>query len=285
MICGFVMAKKGEKISKSKNNSTMSPKALIDRYSADGLRYWASGAKLGTDTMFDEEELRASGRFLTKLWNAARFTLMHLKDFNGQKPGRLMPVDSWIIQKLGDTMLKAEGYLKQYETGSARHEIDNFFWNDFCDNYLEIIKERLYQPEKHGIENRQSAQYGLYMSFLGIIKLYAAYVPHMAEEIYQAYFYKVEKCKSVHLLIWSIPDRNGFNLLAFGERLKQLISEVRRYKSERSLSLKVQLDRITVRAAAEDMELFNATQKDLKACTAADDIRVLEGDAFEVEVG
>lgn len=63
MLCGFVLAKKGEKISKSKNNAPSSPKELIKRHSADALRYWASSAKLGTDTMFSEEELKTSKDF------------------------------------------------------------------------------------------------------------------------------------------------------------------------------------------------------------------------------
>ena len=70
MISGFVLARKGEKISKSKNNSSLTPTGLISAYSADAVRYWAAGAKLGTDTFFAPDDLAAARRFLTKLWNA-----------------------------------------------------------------------------------------------------------------------------------------------------------------------------------------------------------------------
>ena len=69
------------------------------------------------------------------------------------------------------TTKKAANMLEQYEIGQARHEIDTFFWRDFCDYYIEIAKERLYQPEKHGVENRYSGQVALYHCLLGILKM------------------------------------------------------------------------------------------------------------------
>uniref|UniRef100_UPI0030796171 class I tRNA ligase family protein n=1 Tax=Zhenhengia sp. TaxID=2944208 RepID=UPI0030796171 len=82
MISGFVLAKKGEKISKSKNNGKLSPKTLITEHSADALRYWAANTKLGADTFFSESELMPSKRFMNKLWNASKFSFMHLQDFD-----------------------------------------------------------------------------------------------------------------------------------------------------------------------------------------------------------
>ena len=81
MISGFVLAKPGEKISKSKNNAASSPMQLIETHSADCIRYWTAGARLGTDTFFSEEELKVSKRFLNKLYNAAKFAGMHLEDY------------------------------------------------------------------------------------------------------------------------------------------------------------------------------------------------------------
>ena len=87
MISGFVFAKPGEKISKSKKNDSDSPMDLIQTHSADAVRYWAASSKLGTDTFFTQEELRTSKRFLNKLYNAAKFSILQLADF--QKP------DAW----------------------------------------------------------------------------------------------------------------------------------------------------------------------------------------------
>ncbi|MDR1689255.1 MAG: valine--tRNA ligase [Clostridiales bacterium] len=81
MICGFILTKTGEKISKSKSNNEVDPKHLIAAHSADVLRYWTAGARLGTDTYFSPDELSIPKRFITKLWNAAKFAISHLRDF------------------------------------------------------------------------------------------------------------------------------------------------------------------------------------------------------------
>lgn len=160
MISGFVLAKKGEKISKSKNNGKLSPKTLITEHSADALRYWAANTKLGADTFFSESELMPSKRFMNKLWNASKFSFMHLQDFDKNlllcknKP-HLLPADKWILERINQTMLTCTKLLDQYEIGLARHEIDDLFWKDFCDDYLEIVKDRLYKWVQKYNENQE----------------------------------------------------------------------------------------------------------------------------------
>jgi Valyl-tRNA synthetase len=285
MICGFVLAKKGEKISKSKNNASSSPKELIERHSADALRYWAASAKLGTDTMFSEDELKTSKRFLTKLWNAASFCIMQLHDYDGIRPEKILPVDQWIIEKAKTVQFEASSALQQYETGVAKHEIDDFFWNDFCDNYLEIVKDRLYKPEIHGNAERLSAQYALYNVLLEILKLYAIYVPYITEEIYQHYFIAFEKTPSVHLLQWELKSNiKNEALLCFGENIKKVISEVRKYKSERNLSLKESIKLIKIHTPEDNMIYFEKSYKDIKACTWAKDIELIPNNTFHIEI-
>ncbi|MFZ5967525.1 MAG: valine--tRNA ligase [Bacillota bacterium] len=284
MICGFVMAKKGEKISKSKDNASLSPHALIDKYSADGIRYWAASSKLGTDTMFSEMDLQTSSRFLTKLWNAGKFTLMHLQDYEMQKKAKLLPVDRWIIERYKEVEMKAAEYMGQYEVGAARHEIDEFFWKDYCDNYLEIVKERLYKPEIHGKENRASAQFALYHSFLGILKMYAIYIPHMVEKIYQAYFRQHENTVSIHQTTWYKADETDKSILQFGETVKQILAEVRKYKSERNISLKTELDIVEIFTLKNHIPLLTEIKKDLHACTAAKMIHLKEEKEFAINV-
>ena len=116
-----MVAYEGEKMSKSLGNLVMVDK-LLKKYSADAVRYWAANAKLGSDTGFSEEELQVSRRFLTKLWNAARFTLMHLEDYRGEKPQNLLPADAWILEKAAEVRRKVSELLSQYETGLARHQ-------------------------------------------------------------------------------------------------------------------------------------------------------------------
>jgi valyl-tRNA synthetase len=285
MICGFVLAKKGEKISKSKNNAVSSPSELIQKYSADALRYWAAGARLGTDTMFSEEDLKASNRFITKLWNAAKFCIMQLEGYNGEKPQELLPIDKWIMESLKKTEKLAIENLNQYEIGLAKHEIDEFFWNDFCDNYLEIAKDRLYKPEIHGEAEKLSGQYALYNILLELIKLYAIYVPHITEEIYQAYFKDFEGTSSIHKMEWNCSlDNIEEDLLSFGDNIKLLIGEVRKYKSERNLSLKDAISSITINIPEDQLPSLQKTLKDIKACTWAEDIDINLSNDWKIEI-
>ena len=133
---------------------------------------------------FSEDELKISKRFIQKLYNAAKFVVLQLDGFKKPKiynESVLLPVDRWILQRVNNTTLNAIKLLNNYEIGQARHEIDNLFWKDFCDYYIEIVKERLYQPEKHGVQQRYSGQIAIYYSLLGILKLYAIYTPYITE--------------------------------------------------------------------------------------------------------
>ncbi len=275
MICGFVLAKKGEKISKSKSNSQLSPAALIENHSADAIRYWAANSKLGTDTFFSADDLTIAKRFITKLWNSAKFAISHLEDYEPDKEIALMPVDRWIIDRCRQTILEATSLLNQYEIGSARHVIDDFFWRDLCDYYLEIAKERLYQPEKHGHIERQSGQHALYYCMYNILKLYAIYVPHITEHIYQNYFREKEGYLSIHRLCWEKISYIDEEIITFGEELKDVIAKVRRYKSENSLSMKAEIPEIKIETTEIYAELYKATIEDIKACCSARDIKII----------
>lgn len=282
MICGFVLAKKGEKISKSKSNAVSSPKELIASYSADALRYWAANARLGTDTMFSEDELQGVNRMLVKLWNAARFTFLHLQDHTPMEKGNLQPIDHWMLERLKEVETQCISHLEQYEIGLARHEVDEFFWKDYCDNYLEIVKERLYQPERHGEMERRGAQYTLYHVFLGILRLYAIYIPHITEEIYQSFYIEHEKHCSLHQQQWCLSDDVDHQLLSFGELMKEIVAFVRKYKSERNLSLKTAINRLDIEIPHIHYERLSAEQKDLTACTQAARIQITMKENFRI---
>jgi valyl-tRNA synthetase len=282
MICGFVLAKKGEKISKSKGNAADSPKELIERNSADSLRYWAAGAHLGADTMFSQEELKLSKRFLTKLWNAAKFTLAQLENYQDEQPETLLPADRWILERNREVRNKAAGSLSRYEIGDARREIDDLFWKDYCDNYLELVKERLYSPRSE--EERQSARYALHHAFLTILKLYAPMVPHSTEFIYQSYYRRYEREKSIHLASWGEYASTDARLLAFGSMLKQTLSEVRKYKSEQNLSLKSDIGTLRLCVLPDCLPLFRQTENDLKSCCVCKAVAVTPGEDFLVEI-
>jgi len=274
MICGFVLAKKGEKISKSKSNSELSPKRLIENHSADALRYWAANSRLGTDTFFSIDELVTAKRFITKLWNASRFARTHLQDIDIHEEIELMPVDRWIMERCKQTTMEAKSLLEEYEIGTARHKIDDFFWKDLCDYYLEIVKDRLYKPEIHGIDQRRSAQHALYYCMLNVLKLYAIYVPHITEYIYQDFFRQHEKCISLHRLCWDTGDKVDNELILFGEKLKEVISEARKYKTMNALSMKAEIEKIVITTEEKYIDLFRQTINDIKACCHANVIEI-----------
>ncbi|SHO49169.1 valine--tRNA ligase [Anaerocolumna xylanovorans] len=272
MVSGFVLAKPGEKLSKSQNNASLSPAFLIRKHSADAIRYWAANAKLGTDTFFTEEELKISKRFLTKLYNAANFCIMHLEDYKKEGTA-FLPVDRWILQRVSEAARQAQELLEHYEIGQARHVIDELFWRDFCDDYIEIVKERLYQPQKHGERERQSGQYALYHSLLGILKLYAIYTPHMTEYIYQQFFCSFEPEMSLHQTLWN-TEAEDRDILEFGQRLQTVIGEVRRRKAEKQLSMKEEVEELIITAPPHMARYFESSEKDIKACTGAKKIIV-----------
>lgn len=274
MISGFVLAKPGEKISKSKNNDSNSPMTLIATHSADAIRYWAANSKLGTDTFFSEDELKLSKRFINKLYNAARFAIMQMEDFikpEQYDESTLLPVDRWILQRVNETTIRAISMLDDYEIGQARHEIDNLFWKDFCDYYIEIVKERLYQPEKHGAAQRYSGQIAVYYSLLGILKLYAIYTPYVTEYIYQDFYRKYEKEISLHQTIWETKKEEGI-YIEFGEHLKEVIANVRKSKTEKQMSMKASVPELVITCPRKFRDFYKKSEKDIKACTGAEKI-------------
>jgi len=283
MICGFVLAKKGEKISKSKKNDACSPSQLIKKYSADAVRYWAANSRLGTDMMFSEDELQGSKRFMTKLWNAAKFTLMHLEDFDGKKPKKILADDQWIMDKYNETIEECTKHLNSYEVGLARLSADDFFWKDYCDNYLELVKDRVYKPEVYGEENRKSGQYALYNAFLGILKMYSIFAPHMTEEIYQAFFRKFENETSIHQTLWNKGFEKDETLMTMGKNIKMILSEARKFKSERNLSMKEELNEVRI-TVVKGLSLIEEARPDLIACTKAKNLHISEGAEFKVEI-
>jgi valyl-tRNA synthetase len=269
MICGFVLAKPGEKFSKSKENSKLSPAELIKTYSADAIRYWAANARIGTDTFFDITEMQdASKRIMTKLWNSSKFVLSHLADFDpNYTPKHILPIDRWMIERTGETIIEAQKWLDEYEIGLARKLIDDLFWKDFCDYYIEIVKERLYQPDIHGEEERKSGQYAVYYSLYTILKMYAIYIPHETEYIYLKGFRDFDGASSLHLTQWPKPVSLDANILAFGESVKEAIAAVRKYKAEHNLSMKAEMDTATISGSAQFQPWFVETEKDFIACT------------------
>ncbi len=253
MISGWALDPHGRKMSKSKGN-VVEPQTVIEKYSADCLRFWAAGSKLGDDLPYMEKDLVTAQKFITKLWNASKFAIMHLEDYKGEKPKKLEVVDKWILSKLSRIIESSTESFKNYEYSRTKADVENFFWHDFCDNYLEIVKDRLYNPDRRGKEARLSAQYALYHTLLAILKMIAPIMPHITEEIYHLYFKKIEslnsessnsyessirkKAKSIHISKWPKPEDIDNKAEKIGELVVYAVQHARRAKNEQNISLK-----------------------------------------------
>ena len=269
MISGHAQDPHGKKMSKSKGN-VIEPQDVIEKYGADCLRFWAAGSKLGDDLPFQEKDLVTGQKFITKLWNASKFAFMHLEDYGLEKP-KLEVADKWILSKLSKIIKTSTESFKKYEYARTKAEVENFFWHSFCDNYLEIVKDRLYNPDKRGKEARVSAQFSLYNSLLAILKMMAPVMPFITEEIYHMHYAQKEKLKSIHNSKWpdlKMVDEKSEKL---GDVLVSAVQNVRKTKAERNMSLKVPVKKLMIKAKITKSD-FEKIKDDLSGATKAEDI-------------
>jgi len=175
---------KGEKMSKSKGN-VIEPKEVIEKYCVDCLRYWAASSKLGEDLRYQEKIFIEAKRTLNKLWNAARFVILNIpEDFAPKKIKKISEIDKWMLTKLSKTIKECTKAFEEYEYSKAKKFLEELFWKIFTDNYLEIVKDRIYNKDKYEEWEINSAYFTLYTSLLSIIKLFAPIIPFITEEIY-----------------------------------------------------------------------------------------------------
>ena len=248
LISGFVLDPKGEKMSKSKGN-IVEPKIVIEKYGADALRYWATNTGWGKDIRYDENELKNGKKLITKIINACRFASQNL---NKEKPNDLYILDKYFLIKLNKVIKETNELFEKREISQAKTIIEKFFWNSFCDNYLELSKWRIY-----GGEFKDSAKYTLYTSILNIMKMFAPIIPFTTEEIYQTYF---REEKSIHLTKFPEFDPNLIDneLEKMGDTMIKYLEEVRKIKSEKGVSQKTELEEFEIKENIGELE------KDLK---------------------
>ena len=261
MISGFVMANKGEKISKSKGNSKVEPLDLIKQYSADVVRYWAASGRLGTDITFSEETLLRGKKLVNKIWNVSKFIQMHLEDYQDKEFSDFEYVDKWI---LGNFMKMEKEYLKyldNYEIGLALNILEKFFWN-FCDNYIEIVKHRLYRPEEFGEKARYSGQKTVYMLLYKLLQDFSVFFPFITEEIYQDIYHDM---KSIHITEIKPLNYSFDNEMLNGDLMCEIISAVRGEKSSNNLSLKTAVKELDIDCSASIKDAIKQSEKDFKA--------------------
>uniref|UniRef100_UPI000651F494 valine--tRNA ligase n=1 Tax=Crocosphaera watsonii TaxID=263511 RepID=UPI000651F494 len=192
-IHGLVRDENGKKMSKTANNG-IDPLILIDEYGTDALRYTlirdVAGAGQDISLQYDRktdqsESVEASRNFANKLWNAARFVMMHLKGETPQSLGtpeidKLELCDRWILSRFHQTVQQTRKQIEAYGLGEAAKGLYEFIWGDFCDWYIELVKTRLWQETPSRDVARQTLAYILD----GTLKLLHPFMPHITEEIW-----------------------------------------------------------------------------------------------------
>lgn len=264
-ISGFVTLG-GEKMGKSKGNG-IPPQEVMSKYGTDAMRYWAASSKLGEDFDYQEKDIVTGKKFVTKILNATNFVFMNLA-YQKEMP-KLEEADRLFIVQLNKLINSATEAFENYNYSRAKLETDQFFWQVLADNYLEIVKNRVYQGSE---QEKASAFYTLYTSLLTILKLMAPITPFITEDIYQAHFKKYEKQKSIHLESWptKLKIKENKNDDKIWSKFLEIITLVRQEKSKAQKSMKAE---VILTISEEDQKLLNSLMNDLKAVACVKEIK------------
>ena len=192
MISGWCLAEDKEKMSKSLNN-IIDPLKMLETYGSDAMRYWASTSTLGTDTVFSEKTLKEGTKLCIKLWNAAKFADLHIKDIDIKSitfNANYLVIDKYIILRLSEAIKKWRNEFINYRYFEAIQAINDFFWKDFCDHYVEIIKSRIYGNFDDIDNNKKSnsAKISLCISLLGILRAFSPFIPNITDFLFRKLF-------------------------------------------------------------------------------------------------
>jgi valyl-tRNA synthetase len=290
LISGWGIAGDGMgKISKSRGGGALPPLEMIETYSADAVRYWSASTGLGKDAIISENKIRLGNKLITKMWNVARFSTQFLEGYRApSKLPQFSSADAWILSYTQTLIGKVTSLFSKFQYASAKNEIEIFFWN-FANNYLEMIKQRLYGKNE---PLREGALFALFYTQLALIKLFAPILPHITEEIYlQVYKMRdifqqnndegstTEYKQSIHISSWPKPDealKDEFSE-SFGDILVDIATTVRRYKSENGVSLSSEIKRLQL--ATQDQKIYTAliaAKADISSITRATKIDIAD---------
>ena len=239
LINGMVLGDDGFKMSKSRNN-IISPEEVVGKYGADALRQWgAGGAAIGSDIMFNWNDVVAASRFQTKLWNIFRFVMGHLE--RGADPAASVTelIDRWLLVRLSDTVAEATTAMEGYQFDRALKAVREFAWNTLADDYIEIAKGRLYAEG----DGRASAASALRTTMDVLCRLLAPIIPHFAEECYH-----ILTGGSVHKEAWPDFTYADDEARRHGDLLVKTVAELRRYKHDKGMALNAPLGHVTIYA-------------------------------------
>ena len=274
-ISGFVTDPDRKKLSKSAQNAEDTPFGLIEKFGADAVRYWAGGAKPGRDATIDPNVFKIGRRLATKLLNASRFAL----GFGDVDDGTPIaePVDRAMLAALADTVVEATKGFDAYDYARALEVSEAFFWS-FCDDYLELVKARAYGEG----ESAASASAALRIALSTLLRLFAPFLAFVTEEVWSWW-----QEGSVHRSPW--PDPSELRAAA-GDSEPELLTvaawaltNVRKAKTERQLSMRAAVAKATISAPAEQLALLRQVETDLREAGSIADLEWREADDPAVE--
>lgn len=273
VISGHVLIGPKEKISKSKENNPLAPEVLLERYSADSIRYWTASAALGYDVSFSENQIKIGQKLLVKLWNVFRFANEHIRTFDKKRgtAKELSLVNKWILHKASECYQTYKSYFDKNEFSLALDTVEQFFWHNFCDNYLELIKDQLFNPKNYPNEEVLSTKWTLYYLGIRILQLYAPFIPHIVENLWMLFYKEKENCNSIHQTKFEIYQIINM----FDEENKimnsilTIIDQIRKLKSEQQLSLKTEIEALTISAPKTIQSNLKNNESLIKGITQA----------------
>jgi len=189
LLHGLIRNADGSKMSRSKGTG-VNPLEIIEEYGSDTLRFTLiTGNTPGNDIRWRPEKVEASRNFCNKIWNASRFVMMNLGDFEAPAGGQLPPdleltlADRWILSRFSRVADQITQQLARYDLGEAARTIYDFIWGEYCDWYIEIAKRRLY--DEACAQGRRAAQHVLWKVLDGALKLLHPFMPFITEGIWQ----------------------------------------------------------------------------------------------------
>jgi valyl-tRNA synthetase len=237
-IHALVRDEHGQKMSKSKGN-VIDPVIMMDKYGSDAFRFTlAAFAAQGRDIMLSEKRIEGYGSFCNKIWNTARFILMNLgEDFKRDEIDfkKLEVFDKWILHSLNDTVKKITESLEQYKFNDAASLIYDFWWHEFCDWYLELVKQRIYAKDSALAESSNNAKQVLYYVLKKGLLLMHPFMPFITEEIWS----RIKSDNEKDLIVSEWPEFN--EALVFSEEsnyadvFKEIVYKIRNIRGEMNI--------------------------------------------------
>ncbi|MDQ1588456.1 MAG: valyl-tRNA synthetase [Microbacteriaceae bacterium] len=265
-LSGFIVDPDRKKMSKSKGN-VVTPSDILEQHGSDAVRYWAASSRLGTDAAFDPQnptQIKIGRRLAIKILNAAKFILGFDAPASSSDDDLVARVtealDQSMLQNLAAVVDEATTALESYDHARALEVTETFFWT-FCDDYLELVKERAYAI---GGAGQESAVAALRLALSTLLRLFAPVVPFATEEAWSWF-----NDNSVHRSSWPATDElNAAESEDHSSVLplaSQALTGIRRAKTDAKASQKTQVDAATITAGPDELAALRRAEADLKA--------------------